>query len=59
MTQRQKLAQLIMVGVTGTDDARQVVNSEQIGGIFIGSWTDKSILTSGAAASISGVRRSR
>ena len=53
MTQRQKLAQLIMVGVTGTDDARQVVNSEQIGGIFIGSWTDKSILTSGAAASIS------
>ncbi|QHN19656.1 glycoside hydrolase family 3 protein [Gordonia amarae] len=53
MTQRQKLAQLIMVGVTGTADARQVVRSEQIGGIFIGSWTDKSILTSGAAANIS------
>ncbi|MCH5645529.1 MULTISPECIES: glycoside hydrolase family 3 N-terminal domain-containing protein [unclassified Gordonia (in: high G+C Gram-positive bacteria)] len=53
MTVRQKLAQLITVGVTGTADAQSIVNSEQIGGIFVGSWTDKSILQSGAAARIS------
>ena len=45
MTLRQKLAQLIVVGVTGTEDATQVVRREHIGGIFVGSWTDKSILT--------------
>lgn len=53
MTLREKLAQLIAVGVTGTADAEQVVQREEIGGIFVGSWTDKSILTSGAAARIS------
>ncbi|MCX2963720.1 glycoside hydrolase family 3 N-terminal domain-containing protein [Gordonia aquimaris] len=53
MTLRQKLAQLIVVGVTGTADAQAIVDSEQIGGIFVGSWTDKSILTSGAAARMS------
>lgn len=53
MTVRQKLAQLIVVGVTGADDAQGIVNSEHIGGIFVGSWTDKSILSSGAAARIS------
>ncbi|QCQ92591.1 glycoside hydrolase family 3 N-terminal domain-containing protein [Rhodococcus sp. SGAir0479] len=41
---RQKLAQLLTVGVTGTADARAVVESEQIGGIFIGSWTDEAML---------------
>ncbi|MEY1673551.1 glycoside hydrolase family 3 N-terminal domain-containing protein [Gordonia sp. ABKF26] len=50
---RQKLAQLIVVGVTGASDAQQIVENEEIGGIFVGSWTDKSILTSGAAARIS------
>ncbi len=53
MTLRQKLAQLIVVGVTGTEDATQVVRREHIGGIFVGSWTDKSILTSGAARRLS------
>ncbi|UVF76302.1 glycoside hydrolase family 3 N-terminal domain-containing protein [Gordonia mangrovi] len=53
MTLRQKLAQLVVVGVTGAADAQAIVDSEQIGGIFVGSWTDKSILTSGAAARIS------
>lgn len=53
MSLRQKLAQLIVVGVTGADDAARIVRTEQIGGIFVGSWTDKSILTSGAAARIS------
>lgn len=50
---RQKLAQRLVVGVTGADDARRVAESEQIGGIFVGSWTDLSILTSGAAAKLS------
>ncbi|MEO9326346.1 glycoside hydrolase family 3 N-terminal domain-containing protein [Gordonia aurantiaca] len=53
LTRREKLAQLIVVGVTGAADAQQVVASERIGGIFVGSWTDKSILTSGAASRIS------
>ncbi|NUK82732.1 glycoside hydrolase family 3 protein, partial [Streptomyces lunaelactis] len=44
LTGRQKLAQLLNVGVTGTADAVDVVRSEQIGGIFIGSWTDESML---------------
>ncbi|MVU80107.1 glycoside hydrolase family 3 protein [Nocardia sp. ET3-3] len=43
-TQRQKLAQLLTVGVTGEADAANVVKTEQIGGIFIGSWTDKAML---------------
>ncbi|WP_051637633.1 glycoside hydrolase family 3 N-terminal domain-containing protein [Rhodococcus sp. UNC363MFTsu5.1] len=44
LTGRQKLAQLLNVGVTGTADAVDVVRKEQIGGIFIGSWTDESML---------------
>ncbi|MFE3191254.1 glycoside hydrolase family 3 N-terminal domain-containing protein [Nocardia sp. NPDC059240] len=43
-TQRQKLAQLLTVGVTGEADAENVVKTEQIGGIFVGSWTDKAML---------------
>lgn len=42
---RQKLAQLLNVGVTGTDDAVSIVQNEEIGGIFVGSWTDQSMLT--------------
>lgn len=45
LSTRQKLAQLLNVGVTGTDDALAIVASEQIGGIFVGSWTDQSMLT--------------
>lgn len=43
MTTRDKLAQLLMVGVTGADDARAVVNNHHVGGIFIGSWTNQAI----------------
>ncbi|MFI1463799.1 glycoside hydrolase family 3 N-terminal domain-containing protein [Nocardia carnea] len=46
-TTREKLAQLLTVGVTGTEDALSVVRDHQVGGIFVGSWTDLSILTSG------------
>jgi beta-N-acetylhexosaminidase len=44
MSLRDKLAQLVMVGVTGADDARSVVLNERVGGIMIGSWTDLSML---------------
>jgi beta-N-acetylhexosaminidase len=44
MSVRDKLAQLLMVGVTGADDARAVVENEHVGGIMIGSWTDLSMM---------------
>ncbi len=44
LSRRDKLAQLLMVGVTGAEDARAVVGNFHVGGIFIGSWTDLSIL---------------
>jgi beta-N-acetylhexosaminidase len=50
---RDKLAQLLMVGVKTADDARSVVNGYHIGGIFIGSWTDLSIFQ-GPLAQIAG-----
>ncbi len=40
---RNKLAQLLMVGVKNADDARAVVSDYHVGGIFIGSWTDMTI----------------
>jgi beta-N-acetylhexosaminidase len=52
MNTRDKLAQLLMVGVTGTDDARAVVANQHVGGIFIGSWTKLSMLTDGSLAQI-------
>lgn len=56
MTTRDKLAQLLMVGVTGAADARAVVDNHRIGGIMIGSWTDLSMMgapLAGIAASAS------
>ncbi len=52
MSTRDKLAQLLMVGVTNAADARHVVSDQHVGGIFIASWTDLSILTDGTLASI-------
>ena len=49
---RDKLAQLLMVGVRNADDARTVVTSQHVGGIFIGSWTDLSMLTDGSLTDI-------
>jgi beta-glucosidase-like glycosyl hydrolase/serine/threonine protein kinase len=48
MPLRDKLAQLLMVGVTGTADARAVVVNQHVGGINITSWTDLSMLTDGS-----------
>jgi len=45
---RDKLAQLLMVGVRNGADARAVVENYHVGGIFIGSWTDRSMLTDGS-----------
>ncbi|WP_067660385.1 glycoside hydrolase family 3 N-terminal domain-containing protein [Nocardia harenae] len=47
LSTRQKLAQLLTVGVTDAADAANVVRSEQIGGIFIGGWTDRALLAGG------------
>jgi beta-N-acetylhexosaminidase len=52
LSTRDKLAQLLMVGVTGAADARAVVESQHVGGIMIGSWTDLSMLSDGSLAGI-------
>ncbi len=52
MSTRDKLAQLLMVGVTGAADARAVVDTHHVGGIMIGSWTDLSMLSDGSVADI-------
>lgn len=49
---RDKLAQLVMVGVRDAADARAVVTDHHVGGIFIGSWTELSLLTDGSLAEI-------
>ncbi|MGW0246107.1 glycoside hydrolase family 3 N-terminal domain-containing protein [Nocardia goodfellowii] len=51
-TPRQKLAQLLTVGVSSAADAEQVVRSEQVGGIFVGSFTDKAFLATGQAEQV-------
>lgn len=45
---RDKLAQLLMVGVRNADDAKAVVTDHHVGGIMIDTDTDKSMLTSNA-----------
>lgn len=47
MSTRDKLAQLLMVGVKNGADARSVVGNYHVGGIMIGSWTDLTMLTDG------------
>jgi beta-N-acetylhexosaminidase len=52
LSTRDKLAQLLMVGVTGAEDARAVAADHRIGGIMIGSWTDLSMLQDGSLPGI-------
>lgn len=52
---RDKLAQLVMVGVRDAADARAVVTDHHVGGIFIGSWTDLAILTDGSLKEIAAI----
>ena len=51
---RDKLAQLLMVGVRDAADAKAVVTNYHVGGIMIGSKTDLSMLTDGALAELAG-----
>ena len=53
LSTRDKLAQLLMVGVRNSADARAVAGNSHVGGIIIGSWTDLSMLTDGTLAGIS------
>lgn len=53
MSTRDKLAQLLMVGVRNGDDAKAVVADQHVGGIFIGSWTDLSMLSNGMVKTLS------
>jgi beta-N-acetylhexosaminidase len=52
MSTRDKLAQLLMVGVTGAVDAGAVVTNDHVGGINITSSTDLSMLSDGSLADI-------
>lgn len=52
MSTRDKLAQLLMVGVSGAADARAVAENQHVGGIMIGSGTDKSMLSDGTLSQI-------
>ena len=52
MSTRDKLAQLLMVGVRNGADARAVVGDHHVGGIFIGSWTDLTMLSDGTVDDI-------
>jgi beta-N-acetylhexosaminidase len=54
MSTRDKLAQLLMVGVTGAADATAVVDQHHVGGIMIGSWTDLSMLNDGTIPALAG-----
>lgn len=53
LTLRQKLAQMLVVGVTGAADARAAVRDYQVGGIFFGSWTNTGMLDDGMFDEIS------
>ena len=57
MSTRDKLAQLLMVGVTDAADARRVVTTDHVGGIFIASWTDLSMLRDGELTAIAALSR--
>ena len=52
LTPRQKLAQLLTIGVANTADALNAIRTEHIGGIFIGSGTDQAILTPAQATQL-------
>ena len=55
LSTRDKLAQLLMVGVRDAADARAVVSDYRVGGIMIGSWTDLSMITDGTLTDIGNI----
>ncbi|NMD56729.1 MULTISPECIES: glycoside hydrolase family 3 N-terminal domain-containing protein [Tsukamurella] len=48
---REKIGQLLMVGVTDAADARRAIQ-QGAGGVFIGSWTDRSVFSGGTLQSV-------
>ncbi|OUZ12862.1 beta-glucosidase [Aeromicrobium sp. PE09-221] len=54
---RDRLAQLLMVGVRGSEDAITVVREHHIGGVFIGGWTDVSFLDDGPIGAMQAASR--
>ena len=54
MSTRDKLAQLLMVGVRNGTDTRAVVENHHVGGVMIGGWTDLSMLSDGSLTDIAG-----
>ncbi|TWS21375.1 glycoside hydrolase family 3 protein [Tsukamurella asaccharolytica] len=50
---REKIGQLLMVGVRDAADARRAVR-QGAGGVFIGSWTDRSVFSGGTLQSVAG-----
>ncbi|BDD80629.1 hypothetical protein TPB0596_03920 [Tsukamurella pulmonis] len=48
---REKIGQLLMVGVKDAADARRAVQ-QGAGGVFIGSWTDRSVFSGGTLQSV-------
>ncbi|CAM3918682.1 glycoside hydrolase family 3 N-terminal domain-containing protein [Tsukamurella ocularis] len=48
---REKVGQLLMVGVTDAADARRAVR-QGVGGVFIGSWTDASVFSGGTLQAV-------
>src|ERR1700694_3641593 len=54
MSTRDKLAQLLMVGVRNGADTRAVVANYHVGGVMIGGWTDLSMLSDGSLTDIGG-----
>lgn len=54
LSTRDKLAQLLMVGVRDIADAKAVVANYHVGGIMIGSQTDLTMMTDGALAALAG-----
>jgi len=55
LSTRDKLAQLLMVGIKNGADARAVVSNYHVGGIMIGSWTDLSMLNDGTVNDIANI----
>lgn len=52
MSLRDRLASLLVVGVTGPSDALRVIRDHHVGGIFLQSSTDQSIYSGGRLRSI-------
>ncbi|MCS3781416.1 glycoside hydrolase family 3 N-terminal domain-containing protein [Tsukamurella ocularis] len=48
---REKVGQLLMVGVRDAADARRAVQ-QGVGGVFIGSWTDKAVFSGGTLQAV-------